>query len=108
MLDDTGQKYSALFTSLGAAETIVLPITDRDHAMDAGHVAALENVDGIFLTGGNQLRLSTLIGGTDVARAIRRRNAAGTHVAGTSAGAAFLCEHMIAFGREGASPRARI
>jgi cyanophycinase len=30
------------------------------------------------------------------------------HVAGTSAGAAFLCEHMIAFGREGASPRAKI
>jgi cyanophycinase len=108
MLDDTGEKYSALFTTLGAAETIILPITDREHAMDAGHVAALEQVDGIFLTGGNQLRLSTLIGGTDVARAIRRRNAAGTHVAGTSAGAAFLCEHMIAFGREGASPRARI
>jgi cyanophycinase len=30
------------------------------------------------------------------------------HVAGTSAGAAFLCEHMIAFGKEGASPRAKI
>ena len=107
-LDDTGAKYAALFKSLGAAETVVLPITSRSAADDDNHVAPLENVTGIFLAGGNQLRLSTLIGGTDVARAIRRRNAAGVHVAGTSAGAAFLCEHMIAFGREGASPRARI
>jgi cyanophycinase len=59
-------------------------------------------------TGGNQLRLSTMIGGTEVAKALRRRNSEGMHVAGTSAGAAFLCEHMIAFGKEGASPRARI
>jgi cyanophycinase len=43
-----------------------------------------------------------------MARALRRRNAEGAHIAGTSAGAAFLCEHMIAFGREGASPRAKI
>ncbi len=107
-LDDTGAKYAALFKSLGAAGTVVLPITSREHAEDPSHVRPLDDVTGIFLTGGNQLRLSTLIGGTDVARAIRRRNAAGVHVAGTSAGAAFLCEHMIAFGREGASPRARI
>jgi cyanophycinase len=106
--DDTGAKYSAVFTALGAAETIVLPITERPHAEDPNHVTALDRATGIFLTGGNQLRLSTLIGGTDVARAIRRRNSEGVHVAGTSAGAAFLCEHMIAFGKEGASPRARI
>jgi cyanophycinase len=40
-----------------------------------------------------------------VAKAIRLMNARGVHVAGTSAGAAFLSEHMIAFGEEGASPR---
>jgi cyanophycinase len=49
-----------------------------------------------------------MIGGTAIAKAIRRRNAAGMHVAGTSAGASFLSEHMIAFGQEGSSPRARI
>ena len=106
--DDTGAKYAALFTALGAAETIVLPITERAHAEDPNHIRPLDQATGIFLTGGNQLRLSTLIGGTDVARAIRRRNSEGVHVAGTSAGAAFLCEHMIALGKEGASPRARI
>jgi cyanophycinase len=39
-----------------------------------------------------------------VARLVRARNADGVHVAGTSAGAAFICEHMIAFGEDGASP----
>jgi cyanophycinase len=37
---------------------------------------------------------------------IRARNADGVHVAGTSAGAAFLSQHMIAFGQEGPTPRA--
>ena len=56
------------------------------------------------MTGGNQLRLSTTLGGTPLAQLIRRRNAAGMHVAGTSAGAAFMAEHMIAGGDEGATP----
>ena len=60
----------------------------------------------MFFTGGNQLRISTILGGTPVAKLIRTRNARGVHVAGTSAGASILSEHMIAFGKEGASPRA--
>jgi cyanophycinase len=86
----------------------VLPIPSRTEAADQRLVELLDEVDGVFLTGGNQLRLSTMIGGTPVAKALRIRNAEGLHIAGTSAGAAFLCEHMIAFGKEGASPRAKI
>jgi cyanophycinase len=58
------------------------------------------------MTGGNQLRLSAIVGGSPIARAIRHRHLAGAVVGGTSAGAAVLSEHMIAYGREGASPRA--
>ncbi|MGD9342035.1 MAG: cyanophycinase, partial [Chromatiales bacterium] len=64
----------------------------------------LGEASGAFLTGGNQLRLSTTLGGTKVAQTLRRRNADGMHVAGTSAGAAFIPEHMIAGGREGSTP----
>ena len=39
-----------------------------------------------------------------MAKAIRIANACGMHVAGTSAGASFLSEHMIAFGEEGSTP----
>ena len=85
----------------GSSEAKSLPIASRADCERREWLDILDQVDGVFLTGGNQLRLSTMIGGTEVAKALRRRNAEGMHVAGTSAGAAFLCEHMIAFGKEG-------
>lgn len=103
---ETGNRYEELFHSLGVGRAHVLPIASRADGQRREWLDLLEQVDGAFLTGGNQLRLSTMIGGTEVAKALRRRNAEGMHVAGTSAGAAFLCEHMIAFGEEGASPLA--
>jgi cyanophycinase len=105
---DTGTRYEELFHTLGVKEAKSLPIASRADGEHREWLDVLDQVEGVFLTGGNQLRLSTMIGGTEVAKAIRRRNAEGMHVAGTSAGAAFLCEHMIAFGKEGASPRAKI
>jgi cyanophycinase len=108
MMTDTGSKYEDLFHSLGVKQAKSLPIASRADCEHREWLDVLDQVDGVFLTGGNQLRLSTMIGGTEVAKAIRRRNAEGMHVAGTSAGAAFLSEHMIAFGREGGSPRAKI
>jgi cyanophycinase len=105
---ETGARYEELFRSLEVKVARALPITSRADCERREWLEVLDEVEGVFLTGGNQLRLSTMIGGTEVAKALRRRNREGVHVAGTSAGAAFLCEHMIAFGREGASPRARI
>ena len=107
-LSDTGARYEALFRELGAAEAQIASHPRARGRRAAGAARHPGRSDGIFLTGGNQLRLSTMIGGTPMAKALRRRNAEGAHIAGTSAGAAFLCEHMIAFGREGASPRAQI
>src|SRR6202008_1704601 len=49
----------------------------------------------IFFTGANQLRLTTLLGGTPVEKLIRLRNAHGVTVGGTSAGASILSQHMI-------------
>ena len=103
-LEDTGPHYERLFRGLGVAQAEVLPIVTRQECEDEDFIAAIEQADGVFMTGGNQLRLSTTLGGTGVARLIRRRNADGMHVAGTSAGAAFLPEHMIAGGYEGSTP----
>ena len=103
---DTGARYERLFGDLGAKRCDVLPYAERSDTEDVDHLRALENATGIFLTGGNQLRISTILGGTPVAKMIRRRNARGIPVGGTSAGAAILSEHMIAFGEEGSTPRA--
>lgn len=104
--EDTGPNYEALFDELGVERVWNHPFETRSDCRSPEALAELESATGIFLSGGNQLRLSTTLGGTPVARAIRRLSASGVHVAGTSAGAAFLPEHMIAFGDEGSTPRA--
>ena len=104
--EDTGRRYEALFRELGAADARAVDIDTRADTENAATLDAIAKADAIWLTGGNQLRLSTVLGGTPVAKLLRQRNAQGATIAGTSAGAAFLCEHMIAFGEEGTSPRA--
>ena len=105
-LKDSGTRYETLFQGMGAARVEVLDFDTRRDCQEEGRLARLAEASGIFFTGGNQLRLSTILGGTQVARCIRLCNAQGVTVAGTSAGAGFLSEHMIAFGAEGSSPRA--
>ncbi|MBK8283445.1 MAG: cyanophycinase [Ahniella sp.] len=102
-LRDTGAKYERIFTELGVAAVESMDFDTRRDAHEERRLERLDEATGIFFTGGNQLRLSTLIGGTPVAKRLRLLNAAGVHVAGTSAGASFLSEHMIAFGDEGGS-----
>ena len=103
---DTGERYETIFSELGAAHVTAIDFDTRRDCEEKSRLQRIEQATGVFLTGGNQLRLTTLLGGTSVAKLIRQRNATGMHVAGTSAGAAVLSEHMIAFGEEGGSPRA--
>ena len=103
-LEDTGRNYEKLFRNLGVKHARVLHFVTREDCESDEDLTYIDKCDGVFMTGGNQLRLSTTIGGTAVAQAIRRRNVEGMHVAGTSAGAAFMPEHMIAGGKEGSTP----
>ncbi len=100
---ETGPRYEKIFRDLGAARVSVMDFDTRRDCQEANRLTRLEEASGIFFTGGNQLRLTTLLGGTPVASLIRKRNAAGVTVGGTSAGASILSEHMIAFGDEGSS-----
>jgi cyanophycinase len=106
VLPDTGSRYVDVFRAVGAGSVVVVPVVAREEAESDDMLDLLEGCTGIFLTGGNQLRLSTILGGTALAQRIRRMNARGVHVAGTSAGAAFSSDHMIAFGESGSTPRA--
>ncbi len=106
LAEDTGRRYEEIFTELKVESAEAFPFEERVDCENAELLEKLAACTGIFLTGGNQLRLATHLGGTSVAKKLRVLNAAGVPIAGTSAGAAFLCEHMIAGGDEGASPRA--
>jgi cyanophycinase len=100
--------YQSVFTSLGASQVISLRPESRAQAHDPDLVEALGKVSAVFLTGGNQLKLSSFITGTPFGDAIQEAYQRGTVVAGTSAGASVLAEHMIAFGAGGATPKQRM
>lgn len=108
LAEDTGRRYVQYFEELKVESAEAFHFEERTDCEDSEQLERLGKCTGVFLTGGNQLRLSTHLGGTSVAKKLRLMNAAGVPVAGTSAGAAFLSEHMIAHGDEGASPRAGI
>src|SRR5262252_2918861 len=102
-MHETGPRYEQIFADIGAARVAVMDFDTRRDCQEPGRLARLAAASGIFFTGGNQLRLTTLLGGTPVARLIRAANARGVTVGGTSAGASILSEHMIAAGDEGST-----
>lgn len=103
---DIGTFYERAFIRHGVAQAKSLHFEHRSDCDDRDWLDWLGGATGIFIAGGNQLKLTATLGGTLAAKLLRQRNAAGVPVAGTSAGAAVLSEHMIAYGDEGPTPRA--
>jgi len=99
------ESYAEVFTALGAAEVVPVRPSSRDEAGDQALADRLTGVDAVFMTGGNQLKLTAVVGGTRVGEAIRSAYQKGAVVGGTSAGASAVSEHMIAFGDEHDTPR---
>jgi len=105
---EAGERYRAVFTELGAASVRPIHAVTRTQANDEHAARVVRETTGVFLTGGNQLRLSSTIGRTRLADAITDQFEAGAVVAGTSAGASAVSSHMIAFGASGATPKHRM
>jgi cyanophycinase len=105
---EAGARYREVFTELGAGSVTPIHAVTRLQANDEHNARIIRDCTGVFLTGGNQLRLSSMIGGTRLAEAIAERFVAGAVVAGTSAGASAVSSHMIAFGASGATPKHRM
>ena len=105
---EAGERYRQVFTELGAASVRPLHVVTRPQANDETAALTVRDATGVFLTGGNQLRLSSTIGGMRLAEAIASRFRGGAVVAGTSAGASAMSSHMIAFGASGATPKQRM
>ena len=98
--------YGKLFEKIGVAEVIPAPVADRHQAQSPELVKAAERATAVFFTGGDQLRLTALISGTDFCETIRSRLFGdGLVVAGTSAGAAAMSSVMIIGGPEDGTVR---
>jgi cyanophycinase len=100
--------YDALFRRLGAGEVIACRPESRDDAHDPDLVKVVDEATGVFMTGGNQLKLSAVVCGTPVGDAVVRAHQRGAVVGGTSAGASIQASHMVAFGRGGSTPKQRM
>ncbi|WP_316433164.1 MAG: cyanophycinase [Leptolyngbya sp. IPPAS B-1204] len=100
-----GSRYHDIFEEMGAKAIEVLDIREREHGEDAVWQAFVEDCTGVFMTGGDQLRLCGLLADTPIMERVRMRAQMGEiTLAGTSAGAAVMGYHMIAGGGSGEPP----
>ncbi len=107
MPEEAVEVYRSVFSRLHADDVTAVHPSSRQQAGAPDLVAAVDRSTGVFITGGNQLKLAQLIVGTPLAEAIRRAYERGAVVAGTSAGASVLSQFMISLGDEGVTPRQR-
>jgi cyanophycinase len=103
--DEVGEAYQEVFRRLGVKQVRVLDVREREQASDPGLVEAIEQATAVFFTGGDQLRVTNLLGGTLTDQALHRRHEGGLVLAGTSAGAAMMSGTMIVHGLSEATPR---
>src|SRR5437870_12020926 len=106
--DEATRRYRELFTDLGIGRVIGLRPEERDEADDPAVVEPLREATGVFLTGGNQSRLTQVVGGTGLGDGSANAHDRGAVLAGTSAGASALASHMVAFGQSGSTPKNRM
>lgn len=100
-----GDRYQRIFTDMGAKEIKVLDVRNRDEGRNSDYIDYIENCTGIFLTGGDQLRLCGLLAETPLMnRIVERVKTREISLAGTSAGAAVMGYQMIAGGSSGECP----
>ena len=105
-VEGTFERYRRVFTKLGVAEVLGAPIDDRPDADLPEALDAVQRATAVFFTGGDQLRLTSLIGGTHFSEAVRDRLFRdGLTVAGTSAGAAAMSSVLVGGGGSGSTVR---
>ena len=100
-----GSEYRELFSSLGAADVHIMAVANRETANRKEQAEVIKSASGIFFTGGDQLRLTSILGGSAVDAALRAVFKQGAVIAGTSAGASVMSETMIVGGHSNDSPK---
>ncbi len=100
-----GNEYRELFSSIGAATVNIMAVGNRETANQKEQAEIIKKATGIFFTGGDQLRLTSILGGSAVDAALRAAFRQGAVIAGTSAGAAVMSETMIVGGNSNDTPK---
>lgn len=93
--DDVFDSYVSVFSQIGAHEVLDIRIRDRQDAASDVFVEMIRRSDVIFLSGGDQMRLTNVLGASLSLDTIRARREEGAVIAGTSAGAACQSRTMV-------------
>ncbi|MCR4945116.1 MAG: cyanophycinase [Clostridium sp.] len=102
---EAAEKYRNVFTNLGVRNIEVLNINSREDSYKDESIELIKKSRLIFFTGGDQLRITSLIGGTPVCEELKKSGVNGKYIVGTSAGASVMSDTMIVDGDDEESPR---
>ena len=100
-----GKKYEKAFSRFGSNSVSILPVLSREEANSTKAVDCVSKATGIFISGGNQVKLAANIGGTLLESTLINQYKNGIPVGGTSAGASIVSSVMVAGGRPSTFPR---
>lgn len=93
---EVGDNYLYAFGKLGCNNVSIMPIKSRDDVNEGSFIDRIKRCDAVMFTGGNQLRLSTIFGGTEILAILNNRYLhENLLIAGTSAGAMAMSNTMI-------------
>ena len=93
--DDVFSGYAEVFSTIGAADVLDIRIRDRQDSASERFVEMIRRSDVVFISGGDQMRLTNILGASPALDTIRNRRAEGAVIAGTSAGAACQSQTMV-------------
>jgi cyanophycinase len=102
---EVGNEYSGIFHDMGINDLAILNVENREDALKAENVELIEKASLIFFTGGDQLRITSILGGTPLYSTMKRKYTEGCVFVGTSAGASVMSDTMIVKGMDDESPR---
>ncbi|HEX2986247.1 MAG TPA: cyanophycinase [Caproiciproducens sp.] len=98
--EQAGRDYMEVFSRLGIQNVKVLDINTRDDADNSDNCEIIKNSKCIFMTGGDQLRITSILGGTRACEELRNLYRSGGIIMGTSAGASVMSETMVVQGKD--------
>ena len=102
--ESAGAKYNSIFRSHGVKHVSLIDIDQREDSFAPRSLEKIKQSDVLFFTGGDQLHVTSLMGGSPVHYAIRERVDEGIIIIGTSAGAMMMSTSMIISGKSDHRP----
>ncbi len=98
--EEAGNDYIKVFHRLGVRNVQMLNINTRDDAQSAENCEIIRKSRCIFMTGGDQLRITSILGGTPACLELLNLYNSGGIIMGTSAGASVMSSTMVVQGND--------